>query len=390
MSSQSETPVSHPWNLAKLTQVPEIISVPELNEGDIQAIYFEGEPYQGKPTRVFAYYGVPASAADTKVPAVVLVHGGGGTAFHEWIKLWTDRGYAAIAMDLEGHLPLAKDSEGKRPSHDWSGPSRQEVFEDYALPVEEQWMYHAVAAVIKAHSFLRSLDEVDSARVGIHGISWGGIITSIVSGVDQRFVFSIPVYGCGYLYEATNRYGEGFARMPEADAEKIKRLWDPSAHLPHITMPMLWVNGNADQHFPLHLFSKSYDTARSRRKESLLSIQFGLGHSHGMGWKPKEIYAFADQIVRDGLPLVQLSEQAAADGQVAVRYAAERGIKAAELRYAADTSDWFHMNWEIAEAKIDQLECVIKADIPEGAKAYFILVTDEQDCVVCSSIQHLV
>lgn len=387
MSIQPEAPVSHPWNLSELTQIPEVIPVPEMNQGDIQAIYIEGEPYQGKPTRVFAYYGLPETAAEGNVPAVVLVHGGGGTAFHEWIKQWTERGYAAISMDLEGHLPLDKDSEGNRPQHAWSGPSRQGEFNDHALPIKEQWMYHAVAAVIRSHSFLRSLDRVDSERVGIHGISWGGIVTGIVSGIDDRFAFSIPVYGCGYLYEATNRYGEGFARMPEPIAATLKQLWDPSVHLSRITMPMLWVNGDDDQHFPLHLFSKSYETARRCRNESLLSIQFGLGHSHVRGWKPKEIYAFADQIVRDGQPLVQLFEQEAPEGKVLVQY--NRPIKAAELRYAIDTSDWFQMTWEIAGAEIHPESSEITALIPEDAKAYFLLVTDEQDCVICSPIKHL-
>ena len=45
-------------------------------------------------------------AAD--LPVVVLVHGGGGTAFKEWAKLWAKRGYAAIAMDLAGCGPQRK------------------------------------------------------------------------------------------------------------------------------------------------------------------------------------------------------------------------------------------------------------------------------------------
>ena len=34
-----------------------------------------------------------------------LVHGGGGTAFADWVKLWNSRGYAAIAMDNCGSIP---------------------------------------------------------------------------------------------------------------------------------------------------------------------------------------------------------------------------------------------------------------------------------------------
>lgn len=386
MSSPASRSSSHPWNLTELSLAPQILPVPEMDEGSVKAVYYDGLPYKGKPTRVFAYYAFPAET-EGQVPVMVLVHGGGGTAFQEWVRIWADRGYAAIAMDLEGHLPLAKDSEGKRPQHDWSGPSRQGEFEDYALPIEEQWMYHAVAAVIKAHSLMRSFPQVDPDRIGLHGISWGGIVTSIVSGVDNRFAFSIPVYGCGYLYEATNRYGEGFARMPEAYAEKIKRLWDPSAHLPHITMPMLWVNGDADAHFPLHLFSKSFETARSRRSDSRMSIQFGLGHSHAMGWKPKEIYTFADQMTKAAEPLLQMSELQTTGKKTAVRYSGHTTIRKAELRYASDTSDWFHMQWETAEAAVDSEAQEIKATIPDGAQAYFFLITDERDCVVCSEIR---
>lgn len=36
---------------------------------------------------------------------MVLVHGGGGTAFADWVKLWTARGYAAISMSYDGMMP---------------------------------------------------------------------------------------------------------------------------------------------------------------------------------------------------------------------------------------------------------------------------------------------
>ena len=33
---------------------------------------------------------------------MVLVHGGGGTAFKEWVEKWNARGYAAISIAVEG------------------------------------------------------------------------------------------------------------------------------------------------------------------------------------------------------------------------------------------------------------------------------------------------
>ena len=59
----------------------------------IHAIFLEGLPFKGRATRFFAYWGVPAGAsAANAAPGMVLVHGGGGSAFASWVKVWNDRG----------------------------------------------------------------------------------------------------------------------------------------------------------------------------------------------------------------------------------------------------------------------------------------------------------
>ena len=73
-------------------------------------------------------------------------------------------------------------------------------------------MYHAVADTVLANSLLRSLPGVDADKVGIMGISWGGVITSTVIGIDDRFAFAIPTYGCGDLSEAPNQYGKSLGQ----------------------------------------------------------------------------------------------------------------------------------------------------------------------------------
>ena len=153
----------------------------------VRSMLYAGEPYEGKATHVFAYYATPGTLAgdtsrDKDLPAVVLVHGGGGTAFREWAELWVKRGYAAIAMDLAGNRPM----EGKNPHEpkigsDLSdgGPDQgdEEKFGNIDKAVTEQWSYHAVAAAIRAHSLIRSFPEVDPERTAVTGISWGGYLT---------------------------------------------------------------------------------------------------------------------------------------------------------------------------------------------------------------------
>ena len=41
---------------------------------------------------------------------------------------------------------------------------------------------------------LRAQPDVDAARIGLTGISWGGYLTCITAGVDDRFRFAVPVY----------------------------------------------------------------------------------------------------------------------------------------------------------------------------------------------------
>ena len=91
-----------PWNLEMLKAVPKAEWGERTNL--VQSLYYEGEPFNGKPTRVFAYYARPAEG-DGPFPAMVLVHGGGGKAFSAWAEHWAKRGYCAIAMDLSGNGP---------------------------------------------------------------------------------------------------------------------------------------------------------------------------------------------------------------------------------------------------------------------------------------------
>src|SRR5439155_20765618 len=67
-----------PWNLDELRKAPKVEWLDKT--GKLRRLLYESEPYQGKPTRVFAYYAEPEKI-DGKLPAMVLIHGGGGTAF---------------------------------------------------------------------------------------------------------------------------------------------------------------------------------------------------------------------------------------------------------------------------------------------------------------------
>ena len=277
----------------------------------IRAVWLDGVKFGLKDTKVFGYIGFPEGASDSKkVPAVVLVHGGGGFAFPNWIKLWNDRGYAAIALCNTGYYPATTNITDFLSASSWTRSISKDVLVNdprvmspdndgmYSSTgsVDRMWMYHAVAQTILANNLLRADSRVDADKIGITGISWGGVITSIAIGYDQRFAFAVPVYGSGYLYEAHSWMKYNF------NSAGTKDLWDASLRLKDVKMPVLWLCWADDNAFSVNSNSKScLDTERG-----VLSIIQNMNHGHFEGWGREEIYRFADSAVKGGQPLVTL------------------------------------------------------------------------------------
>ncbi|MDR3707090.1 MAG: acetylxylan esterase [Capsulimonadaceae bacterium] len=380
---------NHPFDLDTLFQTPAYTQTPEPTERGLEALLFDGEPLCGRATRVFAWYGAPSiPAAPGPVPGIVLVHGGGGTAFADWVRLWNARGYAAIAMDLDGCLPVAAGDRWKRledggPDGIVNGAATPFAQIDY--PVRDQWTYHAVAAVIRAHSLLRSRPDVDPARIGITGISWGGFLTCIVAGLDKRFRFAAPVYGCGFSAQSPNWQRDFDALGPEKSA-RWTELWDPSRYLPEANLDMLWVNGTNDFAFPLPLHQRSYRLAPGPRS---LCIRVRMPHGHnGPGENPAEIRAFADNLVREAVPLIRVTVQGEDAGTVWCAFdAGAFPVTSAELTYTCDTAtDWVEREWNVAPAAIDAAGGIASAKLPPEVTAYFVNLFDTRALCVSAEL----
>jgi len=156
----------------------------------------------GKKTKAFAYLGYPEGAkAGDKLPAVVLVHGGGGHAYADWVKYWNDNGYVAIAMDNTGYFPNNGDwvwGLENNPDFNEEGYTSAPNNDNHLtsdLPLEDQWMYHAVAQTILARNILMADETVDAGKVGITGISWGGKI-GYCAAVRFKRITSAARLGC--------------------------------------------------------------------------------------------------------------------------------------------------------------------------------------------------
>jgi dienelactone hydrolase len=364
--TSSLPPTAGPWDMRSLATAP-AVTWGETN-GLVQEIYYEGEPLNGKPTRVFAYLGRPAEPAHKKLPAMVLVHGGGGKAFKAWAEHWAKRGYLAIAMDLAGNGPNGRLPDG--------GPDQSDKvkFRDFTTSdAREMWTYHAVAAVVRAHSLLRSLPEVDSDRVGLTGISWGGYLTCIVAGIDARFQVAVPVYGCGFLGDNSYWISNSLARMtPEARALWLK-LFDPSAYLGQVRRPILFVNGTTDFAYPLDSYQKSYRLV----PEKFRHVSVAVNRPHGHIWTFPEVDAFVDSVLRREPALARIATPSVSGATMTTTVDQDVAFQNVSLCYTTNSGPWQKREWRTVPAFVSGHR--IGASLPEARPLVaFFALKDEQ------------
>ena len=369
------TPVARhagPWDLDALSK-PSAVTWGATN-GLVQELFYEGEPLHGKPTRVFAYLGRPTNSASVKLPAMVLVHGGGGKAFKAWAEHWAQRGYVALAMDLSGNGPNGRLPDG--------GPDQSDAikFRNFSeAEAREMWTYHAVAAVLRGHSLLRSLPDVDAERVGVTGISWGGYLTCIVAGIDPRFKVAVPVYGCGFLGENSYWTDKSLAAMtPEARALWL-RLFDPSQYLGHVRRPILFVNGTTDFAYPLDSYQKSYRLVPAQWRH----ISVAVDRQHGHIWTFPEVDAFVGNVLRGEPPLVRVGAPILTSTRVTAKLDGVAPFKEVSLCYTTNSGPWQKRTWQITPARVEGAQ--ISAPLPSTRPLVaFFAFTDQRGARISS------
>ncbi len=361
-----------PWNLTALKAMPKAEWGERTNL--VQSLYYEGEPFNGKPTRVFAYYARPDGPGP--FPAMVLVHGGGGKAFPAWAEHWAKRGYCAIAMDLAGNGPTGRLPDG---GPDQADTTKFREFTD--ADAKDIWTYHAVAAVLRGHSLLAARSEVDRNRIGVTGISWGGYLTCIVAGIDDRLKVAVPVYGCGFLHENSVWLEPRIAKMTPEQRDRWVSLWDPSRYLAGVSCPILFLNGSNDFAYPMDSYKKCYQLVAERLRK--VSVKIKLPHGHI--WTFGEVDQFVDSQLKGGEPLATLGAMRIAGESVTTKVTAPVAIAKAEFHFTTDSGPWQKRNWQSVPAQF--ADGLATANLPAARPLVcYLSVTDSRGVAV--STQH--
>jgi len=373
------------WPMERLKSPPRVHDASTYRTNGVEVAFLEGLQYKGRPTRIFCYWGVPEHKKGEKVPGVVLVHGGAGSAFYRWVKYWNSRGYAAVSMDTCGSVSgnVVGSEQRRHFRHEWGGPSGWGGFDTLDAPVEDQWMYHAVADAVICNSFLRSLDGVDPGRIGITGVSWGGVITCIAASVDDRFAFAAPVYGCGGFLRNSPMWTGEVAKMGDKVYE-WESLWDPLRYLRGLKTPVLWLTGTNDRAFSLPSLMESHASVGC---EKHLSVKVRLVHTHGpVSENSPEVEAFADSFCKGSRPLAELGDVSfdVTSRRASCEVSGGAGAVKAWLVYTADVGAWEKRKWHAVDARVESDGRCVSAEVPAGVAVFYFNVVDDRGLVAAT------
>ena len=274
----------------------EIEVLKEWEQGSVvcRLIRYQVGIFKGAPAKVAAFYAFPKGG--TKLPALVELHGGGQSASLNSVVTYAQRGYAGISLNWGGNklnfggAQMSYDG----PQTDWGKldathpPQRNPANhfagsltpDEYTLdavesPRNSNWFLVLMAAR-RAITFLEQQPEVDATRIGAHGHSMGGKLTTNLAGIDKRIKAAVPSCGgSGDLLENETVVPGG--SRTKRTALELACISD-NAYLPLITCPILWLSPTNDFHG--HLDNMAWNWRSLPDARTRFSIAPHLNHRH--------------------------------------------------------------------------------------------------------------
>lgn len=242
-------------------------------------------------------------------PAMIVLHGTGGSkeAVRSWLTDLAKRGIIGIAIDARYHGERSGGAKGSAAyvaavTRAWKAPKES---------MEHPFYYDTCWDLWRLLDVLEKRKDVDPKRIGMMGISMGGIQTWLAASVDERVAVALPLIAAqSFRWSLENEKWQGRANTIKAaheaaakdlgeaqvNARVCKELW--SKVIPGILdefdcpvmlrlfagRPLLIANGDQDNNCPIGgariaflSVEDAYAKADARDKLRILVAE-GVGH----------------------------------------------------------------------------------------------------------------
>ena len=213
-----------------------------------RALFYD-VPTKDEDRKVFAFISYPETKRPKNgYPAVLLIHGGNGTAFYEMSKLWSERGYVVIAPDYNNHY--AKDINLRIIENEKVNIRGYGSFNDYNT--ENPWAYFSCLSSMRAIDILYSDESVDKSKIYSCGVSWGGVVNLLLLSQEKRINAGSIIYSSAFLSDSewahTKKVCGDFS---EKEWEEYNEYIDPKNYIKKISCPVFFTAGTDDVAFTM-------------------------------------------------------------------------------------------------------------------------------------------
>jgi dienelactone hydrolase len=289
--------IKHP----RVALAPEVEQLPSTNGLAQFHFSFASDPEQRVPGIL-----IKQENSKGRRPVVIALHGTGGSKQNmlALCRKLAERGFIAVAIDGRYHGERARAGKG-------AAEYDQAIVRAWHDGREHPFYYDTVWDVMRLVDYLETRSDVDAKRIGLIGISKGGIETYLTAAVDKRIAAAVPCIGVqsfqwalenndwkgrtGTIQNAFDAAAKDAGAQPP-DTEFVKRFYnrivpgiydefDGPAMLPLIApRPLLVINSDSDNHTPLPGVIECVDTARRAYHRDraddhfLLRVQENTGH----------------------------------------------------------------------------------------------------------------
>ena len=210
-----------------------------------------------------------------KYPLVLDIHGGPNGAFYDSFVSWQQ------VLATNGYLVLAVNPRGSSTYGD-----------DFMTAVLDDWGGEDYLDLMAAVNEIISRPFVDYTRLGVHGYSYGGYMTSWTVGQTNRFKAAVVGAPCINLHSmyGTSDIGISFGEVqwgtsvPGAGPEGFEKFAlqliqkSPISYVAQVETPVLLLHGESDARCPISQ-SEEYFTMLKRLGKEVEMVRFP-GSSH--------------------------------------------------------------------------------------------------------------
>lgn len=133
-------------------------------------------------------------------------------------------------------------------------------------------------------------DDLDAARVGVMGGSYGGFMTSwLASQAPGRFVAGISerAVNAWDSFTGTSDIGYFFAEAYVGSDPEVQRSRSPLYHVDDIGLPLLIIHSEQDWRCPLEQAQRLFVALKSRGAEAEMLVFPGEGHELSRSGRPR-------------------------------------------------------------------------------------------------------